>query len=99
MPQATRTDLADGDIVDILFELAQYSRPAAERLRDDIDRECRLLAQFPRLGRERTDLIPGLYSRSVAGRVTIYYRITDDGIEVQRVLHGARDVDASMFPG
>jgi toxin ParE1/3/4 len=95
----TRTDLAEEDIADILSDLARYSRRAAERLRDQIDRECRLLARFPRLGTERTDILAGLYSRPVAGRVVVYYRITDDGIEVQRVLHGARDVDASMFPG
>jgi toxin ParE1/3/4 len=99
MPQVTRTDLAEEDIADILSDLARYSRRAAERLRDQIDRECRLLARFPRLGTERTDILAGLYSRPVAGRVVVYYRITDDGIEVQRVLHGARDVDASMFPG
>jgi toxin ParE1/3/4 len=99
MARVTRTDLADDDIADILFELARYNRRAAERLRDTIDRECRLLARFPRLGKERPDILPGLYSRPVAGRVVVYYRITDDGIEVQRVLHGARDVDASLFPG
>jgi toxin ParE1/3/4 len=99
MPRVRRTDLAKDDVAGILFGLARYSRRAAERLRDDIDRECRLLARFPRIGRERSDLLPGLYSRAVAGRVVVYYFPTDDGIEVQRVLHGSRQVDSSMFEG
>lgn len=99
MPRVTRTEPADDDIASILFELARYSRKAAERLRDEIEDTCNLLARFPRLGRERADLLPGLFSRAVAGRVVVYYRITDDGIDVQRVLHGSQDVDTSMFPG
>jgi toxin ParE1/3/4 len=97
MPVVTKTDQAEDDILEILFRVGRLSSPAADQLRDDIDRACRLLAVSPHLGRPRPDLGPDLYSYPVAGKYIIYYRITDDGIEVARVRSGAIPVDPSMF--
>ena len=99
MPAVTRTDQAEADLVDILHGVARHSLRAAERLRDEIGRTARLLARSPRLGRERADLLPGLFSRSVAGRYLLFYRPTDDGIEIARVLHGTRDIGPELFDG
>jgi plasmid stabilization system protein ParE len=49
------------------------------------------------LGRARLELAPNLRSLLV-GDYVMFYRPIDDGIEVVRVLHGARDIDA-MFEG
>jgi toxin ParE1/3/4 len=57
------------------------------------------LAQMPGLGRERTDLtherLRGLRSFPVRGfdNWLVFYRSTADGIEIIRVLHGARDLE------
>jgi toxin ParE1/3/4 len=49
------------------------------------------LANLPDLGRLRRDLAPHLRSHPI-GRYVIFYRSTNHGIEIVRVLHGARDL-------
>ena len=64
---------------------------AAERFVSRIEQQCRLLASVPEAGRRRGELAPELRSFPV-GPYVIFYRQTRQGIEVARVLHGARDV-------
>jgi toxin ParE1/3/4 len=47
------------------------------------------------MGRARDGLSPGLCSMPV-GRYVIFYEPLHDGIDVVRVLHSARDVDAQF---
>ena len=47
------------------------------------------------IGRMRDDLQPDLRSFA-AGSYLIFYRPIDDGIEVVRVLHGARDIERAV---
>ena len=54
-----------------------------------------LVAGQPLLGRLCPELAPNLRSFPV-GNYVIFYRPIDNGIEVARVLHGARDID-SLF--
>lgn len=44
------------------------------------------------MGRSREELAPGLRSFPVA-RYVVFYRTGHRGIEIARVLHGARDLD------
>jgi toxin ParE1/3/4 len=97
MARVTRTQQAEDDLDDLLTQLGRQSRLAAARVRTAIDRAAALLARSPRLGRQRTDLRSDLRSYPVAHKYIIYYRITDEGIELARVFHGARQVDPSMF--
>ena len=53
----------------------------------------RVVARFPHGGTLRPELAPNLRCYTV-GNYVIYFRPRADGIEVARVLHGARDVDA-----
>lgn len=99
MPRVTRTRQAKADLIELYVGLARYSKPVAVKLRDDIEQAFQFLARSPRTGTERTDLLPELFSRAVSRRVIVYYRITDNGIEVQRVIDGRRKVDPSMFEG
>lgn len=50
---------------------------------------CRLLGEHPELGPLREDIAPGLRYLPV-GRYPLLYRIVDDGVEIVRVVHGAR---------
>jgi len=95
MPVVHRTSLAHGDLVEIAMTIAEDNPPAADRWLDAVDSRCKLLAQMPGLGRLRPDLAPELRS-FVVGNHVIFYRETHDGIEVIRVLHGARDLP-SLF--
>ncbi|HKI35596.1 MAG TPA: type II toxin-antitoxin system RelE/ParE family toxin [Gemmataceae bacterium] len=97
MPQVTRTTQAESDLIDILAQVGQRSVAAADRLADQIDRQCQQLARFPGMGRKRDDLAPGLVSFPV-GKYLILYRIITGGIEVARVVYGGRDLTTLVFP-
>ena len=75
--------------------IAQHDVAAAERLLDAIDSRCRLLAEQPGLGTLREDLAPRLRFFP-AGNYLIFYRSGADGIEIIRVLHGARDLPPQL---
>jgi toxin ParE1/3/4 len=60
---------------------------------EELSAACRRLAETPGMGVERHELQPGLRMFPVR-RYLIFYFVTDDGIEVARVLSGARDIDA-----
>ena len=61
---------------------------ADARIRHD---KCQMLAEFPEMGRERHELIVNLRSFTVRNYI-IFYQPVADGIEVLRVLYGARDL-------
>ena len=97
MPQATRRPLAETDILEIWDYIADDSLAAADRWVDHLDKQFRVLATQPMMGRARDELAPGV--RSVPfGRYVVFYVPLDDGIDVVRVLHGARDIDAVFNP-
>jgi toxin ParE1/3/4 len=50
------------------------------------------------VGRAHGALAPGVRSFPF-GRYVVFYMPLDDGIDVVRVLHGARDIDAAFNPG
>jgi toxin ParE1/3/4 len=62
----------------------------AGRLVDGIIGRFWLLGQYPRCGRACENLAPGIRSFAV-GRYLIYFRKARRGVEIARVLHGARD--------
>ena len=64
---------------------------AAARLLLAIHKKCVLVSRQPQMGRARFDLASELRGFPV-GNYLIFYRPTTDGIEVIRVLHGARDI-------
>lgn len=87
------TPLAQEDLSDIWGYAAETSVERADRLLDLINEKCQMLAEYPEMGRARHELLVNLRSFTVKNYVIFYQPITD-GIEVLRVLHGARDVDS-----
>jgi toxin ParE1/3/4 len=98
MPQVLRTAQAAIDLLEIWVYIAEESSmDAADRVLGTIDRKCQALAEQPGMGRRREELASGLRSLPV-GSYVIFYRDQDGGIEVIRVLHGARDIEALFSP-
>lgn len=83
---------AQEDLIEIWSYIAQFSEEAADKIIDAIYHKADLLARSPYLGKERSELHPGLRS-FVIEKYVLFYRPIDNGIEVVRVLHGARDID------
>ncbi len=90
-----RTPLAAEDLIEIYHYITAHSPRAAETLLYGLDGEFRLLAERPGIGRARPELRPELRSWS-HGSYVILYRIVDAGVEIVRVIHGARDLAAVL---
>jgi toxin ParE1/3/4 len=90
--RARQSRRAAADLLELWVHVARDDVDAADRLLDRIDEVCATLAASPHLGRSRDELAPGLRSFPV-GRYVIFYRVGRSGIELARVLHGARDLD------
>ncbi|MEQ1881287.1 MAG: type II toxin-antitoxin system RelE/ParE family toxin [Burkholderiales bacterium] len=97
MPQVTRRPLAETDILEIWDYIADDSLTAADRWVDHLDEQFRVLATQPMMGRAREELAPGVRSFPF-GRYVVFYVPLANGIDVVRVLHGARDIDAVFNP-
>lgn len=71
--------------------LSDRSLDAADRLYEEFWTAANLHAQFPRTGRPRDDLRPGLRS-FVVGKYVAFFEPTENGIRIVRVLHGSRNI-------
>lgn len=93
MPRIVRTPRAKGDALAISRCIAEQSgsRLVALRFLDKIDAKLKFLAQHPLAGETRPELAADIRSFPV-GNYVIFYRSSDDGIDVLRILHGARDI-------
>lgn len=87
--------LAEADLLDIWNFIANDRWEKADRLLEKIDSQLKILASNPGMGRKRDSLAPNLRSFPV-GNYLIFYRPINEGIEVIRILHGARDIP-SLF--
>ena len=95
MSRVTRRPHAEADILEIWGYIAEDSVVAADRWVDKLDEKFALWATQPMMGRARDELSPGI--RSLAfGRYVVFFQPLPDGIDVVRVLHGSRDIDASF---
>jgi len=97
MPRVTRRPLAESDILEIWDCIADDSLAAADRWVGRLDEQFRMLAAQPMMGRAREELASGVRSFPF-GRYVVFYMPKDAGIDVVRVLHGARDIDAVFSP-
>ena len=92
MPRVMRRPLAAVDIFEIWDYIAEDSVSAADQWIDKLDQQFELLATQPLMGRARPELAAQMRSFPF-GRYVIFYEPIDNGIDVVRVLHGARDID------
>lgn len=86
------------DLGKILNDIARDRPKAAVAFVERIEQKCRMLAESPEMGFLRDELAPGLRAWPVA-KYVIFYRETLDGIDIVRVVHGARDLDRLFGEG
>ena len=102
MSRVIRRPRARADIQEQAFRIADDNPDAARRFLAEVERSLELLAGMPGMGAARPRLSPALRSLRmfpVAGGFAshlLFYRPIRDGIELIRVLHGARDIDAIL---
>jgi toxin ParE1/3/4 len=93
MPKIERSTAALNDVLEIAGFVAQDNAAAAFKLVDRIDSKLLLLAGNPELGEPRPELGSDLRC-FVTGNYVIVSRPILDGIEVARIVHASRDIDA-----
>jgi len=96
MPRVLIRPLAQIDVAEIWGFIAEDSEAQADAFIDRLGQSFYSLAGNPLMGRARHELSPNLRSFPVS-RYVIFYLPMLDGIEIVRVLHGARDFGA-IFP-
>ena len=79
------------DLADIWAYIADDNPSRADAFADLIDEKLQALARHPRMGRVRSELSADLRS-FVVGRYVIFYLPLRNGIDIVRVIHGARDI-------
>jgi toxin ParE1/3/4 len=90
MPGYHIRPLAARDLEQIREYIAQDNLAAAVRMIDRLMDRFDRLAEFPGIGMAHPELGDQVRGYPV-GSYIIYYRPTDDGIDIGRVWHGARD--------
>ena len=91
MKQYTLTEEADNDLIELWLHISQDDLDVADRLLANFVKKFELLAAQPRMGRLRPEFATHLRS-FIEGRYVIFYRLVPDGIEIVRIIHGARDM-------
>ena len=103
MATVTRRSVAEQDLEEAAVYIGQNGVPVAKRFLHAADRAFDLLASMPGIGALfplANPSLQGLRHHSIKGfpKHIIFYLPTADGIEVVRVLHGARNI-ADLLEG
>ena len=91
MPFANISDEAEEDLAEIWAYIALDNSRAADKFIEKLRRTCQILSEFPGMGPMRPELAKDLRSFPV-GRYIIFYRRSEQGIDVARVIHGMRNI-------
>ena len=92
MSRVTVTPRAEADLDEIWLHVAMDAPTAADRLIDRIVGRCASLAAHPHLGPARTEIAPEARMLAV-GAYLLLYRVRETGVDIVRVVHGARRLD------
>lgn len=95
MSSYTFSDAAVQDLNEICEYVAQSNSSAAGSLFDAIRQKCKLVADFPGMGKRYEQLSSNLRGFVVDDYIVFYYP-REDGIDVARVISGYRDLE-SLF--
>ena len=92
MPAIFMRPRALTDLAEIWDYIAADNVSAADAIADLIGDKVQALSRQPGMGRARPELANELRSLP-AGRYMIFYLPLSNGIDIVRVLHGARDIE------
>lgn len=90
-PRIEISNRALADLEEIWEHYSERGESAAEKVMKQITETFSRMLKFPKIGRERNELLLGLRSFP-AGNFVIFYQETNFGIEIVRVARGSRDI-------
>ena len=96
--EVSKAAIADQDLI-IAYTVEHFGINQARRLRANFERTLDALAANPNIGRTHEELDPE--GRSFRYLVTmnlfsVVYQLTDDSIQIVRILHGMRNLAAEI---
>ena len=91
MRQLKITAPACQDLNDISEYFLENSIEAGDQFIKAFNQKCKHLAQFPHIGKSYADLKSGVRGISLMKHI-IFYRITENTVEILRVISGYRDL-------
>lgn len=95
MAKFTIAPLAETDLDEIWNYISEYNEPAAEKFMRDLAQKFQLLADNKEIGRRQDDFIVEMRMFPFK-KYHIYYFPTAGGVEIYRVVHGARDTEGEF---
>ena len=95
MSSYTFSDAAVRDLDEICEYIAIENSRAASQLFDRIRQKCKLVANFPSMGKTYPKLDPSLRGFVVDDYIVFYYP-SSDGINIVRVVSGYRDLEEML---
>jgi toxin ParE1/3/4 len=96
VPQVRYSVRARRDLIDIWIEISEVNPAAADDLYNRLEARMEILRRFPESGPVRPDIAPEARAL-VELPYLILYRIIPQGVQIVRVLHGARKIDGTLF--
>jgi toxin ParE1/3/4 len=81
------------DLEAIIDYFATRKVDAGDQFLDEFTKKCRYLAQFPFIGRSYRAIRPYLHGIPLQNYI-IFYRVSDDVVEIMRIVRGNRDLEA-----
>jgi toxin ParE1/3/4 len=96
VPRVRHTERARRDLLDIWLDIAKDDLAAADRVYEQLEARILILERFPKAGRARLGIARDARAL-VEPPYVILYRVAGAGPQIVRVLHGGRNVDASLF--
>ncbi len=91
MARVIRSDQAQADLEGIFDYLDSQSTQAADRFAAKFEQTCDLHARHPQIG-AGSEVYASMLRHFTVWNYAIFYRPVDDGIELIRIIHGARDI-------
>jgi toxin ParE1/3/4 len=96
VPAIRHTARARRDLIDIWLEVSEVNSAAADELYNRLEARVEILRRFPQSGPVRPDIAPDARAL-IELPYLILYRIIPEGVQIVRVLHGARHIDRTLF--
>ncbi len=84
--------VAKTDLIDIAVYIARDNPVCAFSFVDELEAKCLGIGRTPHIGTPRPELGDGVRMLP-HGRYLIFYRENEGTIRIERVMHGARDID------
>ena len=86
------SDSAKAELYQIWKDIVELSGSfeSADKIVESIRAKFRLLLDYPLAGRSRSEIGPGVRSFPAQSGYLVYYRVTEELVEISHVAHGSR---------